>query len=179
MGLMKFAIVLILSSALCISCKSQGQSDKLTFKESFEKVSRSLIEMENLMRKFPKTYMVNYFVDNDGFLYLNNQRIAPLAGAKDNRKVRNDMVFEKFSEQEIDLFFMHFEVLRANEITSCHEEKSIKRFVFSFHADRTAKGIILGKEFDTADAFFSKYYEVLDQREDLKLIKPRPLNSIK
>lgn len=179
MGSMKFAIILILNSALCISCKSQGQSDKLTFKESFEKVSRSLVEMENLMSKFPKTYMVNYFVDNDGYLYLNNQRIAPLAGAKSNRKVRNDMVFEKFSEQEIDLFFTHFEVLRANEITSCHEEKSLKRFVFSFHDDRTAKGIILSKEFDKADAFFSKYYEVLDQKQGLMLIKPRPLSSVR
>lgn len=75
--------------------------------------------------KFPKTYMVNCFVDNEGYLYLSNQKIAPISDAPSNPAVRKDMVFEMFTEEEINDFFKTMTVLMRNDINSWYLEPSL------------------------------------------------------
>jgi hypothetical protein len=146
-------------------------SDELVFKDNFDEVSISVIEMEELLRKFPDTNMINYFVDNEGFLYLNNARIASIKNAQDNPKVRRDMVFEKLSGDEIDRFFALLHHLRQNEITSCHKEKVFDNFLFGFKEHESLNDImVVDQVADTTDAFFVDNFKILDRRGSLILV---------
>src|SRR5688572_5122318 len=105
---MRFTLLLMalaVASTMTTQCQMEPTVNKLEFNTPFEKVADSIYRMEELLKKFPQTYMVNYFVDNDGYLYLSNQRIAPIVGAINNAKVRKDMVFDEFRSEEIDEFF--------------------------------------------------------------------------
>lgn len=151
--------------------------DNLLFENPLKEVADSIKRMEFLMRKFPETGMINYGVDNAGYLYLNNEKIAPIKGAINNQKVRNDMVFEEFSEEEINEFFRLMEYLRKNHITSCYTGAVIIPIRFQYRVaeyenkENSRSIIVVRQSTDTTSANFQRYYSVIDFKEDLALLR--------
>lgn len=179
MGIMK-SILLIIAAAggsfYFLNQQIDSTRNRLIFESPIEQVADSIKRMEYLMSKFPKTGMVNYFVDTDGYLYLNNQKIAPLMGAINNKKVTGDLVFEQFNDQQINEFFRLMAYLWRNHITSCHKESLIKMFAFSYmekeiqNAQNYWMIVIPKKATDTVSFEFKNHFEILDKKEGLVLI---------
>lgn len=171
--------ILLMTLAVTSTMTTQGQMeptvDKLEFNTPFEKVADSIYRMEDLLKKFPQTYMVNYFVDNDGYLYLNNQRIAPIIGAINNAKVRKDMVFEDFRSEEIDEFFFLMALLWKKGIQSSHLEPTIGTFTYNFKLGEGSKKterfiIVVDEPSDTTSVDFDELYKVIDSKGKLVLM---------
>jgi hypothetical protein len=182
MGSIKILIAVCVSvfgTALTYKLIEQDNVEKLLFKDSFTKVAHSIIEMEHLMRRFPNTYMVNFFVDEMGYLYLNNLRISPLQHAEANPRVRRDTVFSKFDQKEIDKFFQLLSTLRRNEITAVYLNGPNDKFFFGFKSDdaRSSNGLrfimVMNSSADTTSNYFSERFEILDSKDSLVLFAPK------
>ena len=175
---MRFTIllmVLVVASTMTTQCQMEPTVNKLEFNTSFEKVADSIYRMEELLKKFPHTNMINYFVGYDGYLYLNNERIAPIAGAINNAKVRKDMVFEEFRNEEIDEFFFLMAFLMKNGIESSHLEPTIGTFSYSLELGEGNKKterfiMVVDEPSDTTSIYFNKLYKVIDRKGKLFLM---------
>src|SRR5688572_18899012 len=100
MGSIKFSLFflfIVMGVSLISRCQLKPRKNSIEFNRPLHEVADSIYRMEILLEKFPKTYTVNYSVDNEGQLYLNSQKIAPLKNAINNPKVRKDMVFRDFN----------------------------------------------------------------------------------
>jgi hypothetical protein len=168
-----FAIILF-AFATATYQKTEPKN-KILFSDRGQDVINAIHKMEFYMNKFPQTYMVNCFVSNDGYLYLSNQKIAPINGASINPKVRKDMVFENFKQEEIDEFFNTMTFLMNNDIDGWHKEPSIGRFLYSYKSKNVGSKkdlrllMIVFQKNDTASVTFKKYFKVLDKKEDIVL----------
>lgn len=177
MGQIKIAILTTIVFAFATaSCqKIEPGKNKILFQQNEKDVVDALHRMEFLMNKFPKTYMVNCVVDNDGYLYLSNQKIAPLKGAVNNPKVRKDMVFEKFKPIEIDEFFSVLALLMKNGVDGVYREPLIQKFLFSYnsrnvqHSSENRDIMIVSQPSDTSNHSFKNHFKVLDIKGDIVL----------
>lgn len=180
MGLKKYGLLVGISllTLLIFQQQIKPTQNKLVFRNGIDEVADSISRMESLMEKFPETYMVNYFVDKNGYLYLSNQKIALIEGAIYNPKVRNDMVFEDFSDRDIDDFFYLMAYLWRNGIYACHEE-SFGKFVFSYGTERPKSRLdsrsvmIVGQSNDTLNANFIRFFQIIDKHGGLVLFGPK------
>lgn len=180
MGLIKYGLPVGVSLVALIIFQQQIKptQNRLVFQNGIEEVADSISRMESLMEKFPETYMVNYFVDGNGYLYLSNQKIALIEGAIYNPKVRNDMVFRDFSDTDIDDFFYLMAYLWKNGIYACHEE-SFGKFVFSYGSERPKSRVdsrsimIAGEPKDTLNANFTQFFQIIDKHDELVLFGPK------
>ena len=184
MGLLKFGLAFIAVVVIIIIAQSQIEPKKniIFFENDVKEVVDSISKMENFMQRFPKTEMVNYYIDNDGYLHLNSARIALIKGAIKNQKVRRDMVFEKFDQNEIDQFFQLMAYLMRNHISSCYEDKRIQKFLFPYRS-RNVKGdsdlreiMIVDLPMDTLNSNFKRAYKILDKKENAVLIISARIN---
>ena len=132
MGVKVGFLLALVAAAFLVAVQIEPKRNKILFKSGVNEVADAILSMERLLNKFPKTNMVNYFVDNDGYLYLNNQKIASIQGAINNPRVRNDMVFRDFKDEEIDQFFKLMSYLWSNDIQLAFKEPTLDKFVFSF-----------------------------------------------
>lgn len=180
MGFIKLIIVIIIVAGGFLYMTKQEIDpvrNNLVFESSIKEVADSIKRMEYLMRKFPETGMINYYVDDDGYLYLNSEKIAPLKGAINNQKVRDDMVFEKFSKDEINEFFRLMAFLWKNYISNVGKEPVIDSFTFYYreseyeNKENSRSIIVVHHSTDTTSANFKRYYSVIDCKEDLALLR--------
>ena len=178
MGQIRFVILIAIIFAFATaSCqKIEPGKNKILFPSSEEDVFKALHRMEFFMNKFPNTFRINCMVDHDGYLYLNNQKIAPLYGAVKNPKVRKDMVFESFKEEEIDEFFKLMTILLKSGVDGWSKESSIGKFLYSYNGRdvrRSKDGrdlMIVNQQNDTTNINFKNYFTILDRRGDVILI---------
>ena len=173
------AILIIVGTFLligtCYFIFQNESSTQIRFKDNTNEVTDSLMKMEFLIKKFPKTGMVNYFIDNKGYLYLNNEKIALLKGAIYNPKVINDMVFEKFTKVEFYDFFNLIKFLGKNNITSCHYETIIGDFIYAYKEDSKLNYMSLIVIDDTTDiSHVENEFKIVDRKGNLLLIVPDP-----
>jgi len=154
--------------------------NQIVFEENIESVADSLGKMNRLLHKFPtRTRRVNYFMDREGYLYLGAQKIAPLKGAINNPKVRDDMFFENFTDDEITQFFYLMAYLLKNNIDASNLEKPIGKYLFNYW--RTEENrfndmreiMIVESSRDTLNSYFKETFQILDRKSNLVLIAPR------
>jgi hypothetical protein len=114
-----YVVSLIFSFPFLSSCQQIDPArNKIVFNDNIEIVQDSLIHMQTLLEKLPKTYRVNYFVDPEGYLYVNNTKLGYLK--VNNPKIRRDMSFEKFSNKDYRSFFWLMSFLVRNYVTSSY-----------------------------------------------------------
>jgi len=88
MRLYFLAILLMVGITLC-SC-GQNQSsvrNKIFVKNNVYELADSLAVIGSLLQRLPKDEMINYFLDLDGNLYVNNRKLGPLKGAEKNMSI--------------------------------------------------------------------------------------------
>lgn len=151
--------------------------NQIVFEDNIESVVDSLAKMDGLLQKFPThTKMVNYFMDREGYLYLGAEKIAPLKGAINNPKVRKDMFFENFKDDEITQFFYLMAYLLKNNIDAAKFEKPIKKYLFNYR--RTEENrvndireiMILRSSSDTLNAYFKETFQITRSEIKSRLI---------
>ncbi|MBX2897710.1 MAG: hypothetical protein KF763_19875 [Cyclobacteriaceae bacterium] len=176
-ALSRFIFIVLSSFTTTASCQRiDHTSNMILFIDNESDVIKSVHRMEFFMNKFPKTFMVNYFIDNDGYLYLNNQKVAPIKGAVTNPLVRKDMVFHDFSEDEIDEFFNIMAFLMQNGIESAYMERSTGKFFYPYKSKdvRSRKNgrdlMIVSQKNDTTSTSFISRFKIIDRKGDLILI---------
>lgn len=180
MGLTKIGMLVVTGAIVCFVFQTRKPlpNNTLAFPSPTSQVIDSISKMESFLERFPRTYMVNYFIDGDGFLYLSNQRMGLIEGAINNNKVRHDMVFGDFNESEIDSFFYVMAYLCKNRICSGHNEPSLGKFVFSY-GDRAKSEsdsrslMIVGQARDTLSTNFRRLFKVIDRKDNLILFGPK------
>ena len=174
-----FEIFVIASCILFFPALSSCQRidparNKIVFNDKFEVVQDSLIRMQALLKKLPKTFRINYFVDQQGYLYVNNTKLGLLKGAINSPLIRKDMSFEKFTDKEFKSFFWLMSFLVKNHISSSSFEPSIQSFVFDYR--ETVEGrytdirdivVNTDKNFDNT---IKDSYQIIDQVGRLKLL---------
>lgn len=152
--------------------------DQLIFETQNKEVAIKINEMETLMLKMLKTGSHNYFIDNDGYLYLGSEKVAPLEGAINNSKVRNDLAFRQFTDEEFKKFFYLMRYLIDNHFDSSYRNKVIERFVFSYRSipdmgyNNIRSIMIVHRAQDTLSSIFKHNYQILDRKLNLVLIAP-------
>lgn len=171
-------LALVFFSFTVASCQRiEPGRDKILFLDNDKDVLNALHRMEYFMNKFPKTYTVSCYSDDDGYLHLSGQKIAPLKGAINNPKVRKDMVFETFSQKEIDEFFNVMALLMRNDIDGWYKESSTGKFFYTYKSTEVSNGkdirdlLIVTHQSDTSSANCKKYFRIIDKRVDVILIK--------
>ena len=154
--------------------------NQIVFAENIKSVTDSLFKMNELLHKFPtRTRMVNYFMDHKGYLYLGAERIAPLKGAINNPKVRNDMFFENFTDDEITEFFYLIAYLRMNNIDASYLEKPLGKYLYDYRRTDENRFIdmreimIVESSSDTLNSYFKETFQILDRKSNLVLVAPR------
>ena len=170
MGLTKSGMLVVIGAIVCFVFQTRRPlpNNTLSFPSPTSQVIDSISKMESFMDRFPRTYMVNYFIDGDGFLYLSNQQVGLIEGAINNNKVRNDMVFDDFNERDIDSFFYVMAYLCKNGICSGHKEPSLGKFVFSY-GDRAKSEsasrslMILSQAQEQLSMNFRRLFKVIDR----------------
>lgn len=173
---MNYKIYFVFIALLVLSCTRDTTRNKIVFNDSAEAVQDSLILMIKLLDKLPKEQMVNYFIDDDGYLFINNSKKILYTHAPTDLVLRKDFVFSKFSESEIVSFFHLIDYLNKNHISDVHFEGSIGQFLFTYRenkkevtVDNLRDILIVSDEF-LLDNKFQKYYQVLDKKNLIKLI---------
>ena len=153
--------------------------NQIFFEDNIKSVADSLVKMNQLLQKFPThTKMVSYFIDREGYLYLGAEKIAPLNGAINNPKVRNDMFFKNFNDAEITQFFYLMAYLLKNHIDAANLEKPIGKYLFNYRRTKENRFndmreiMILSGSGDTLTTYFKKHFQILDQKSNLVLIAP-------
>ena len=136
--------------------------------------------MKYLLNKLPKTYRINYFVDPTGNLYVNNTMLGPLKGAINSKKVRGDMSFENFTDEEFRSFFTLMHFLVRNYITGASYEPPIHEFSFGYRETvgsqyRDLREIVVnpGAEFEHR---VKGKFQILDQKGKIKLLAPHDVS---
>ncbi len=156
----------------------EPKRDNLDLNSPVMNVVQNLGTMDSLMNKVPRTLMVNYFVDNEGYLFLSNQKVGKLLGAENNPKVRKDLFFLSFEKNEIDSFFRLMHFLRKNDIEGCRFDKSIGKFIYSYknagiYSTPALRFVIhVASSIDTVNNSFRHQYKVLDKEGSIILVSP-------
>jgi hypothetical protein len=172
-------ILIIASSSMLFPMLSSCQRidparNKIVFNDKFDVVQDSLIKMQSLLKKLPKTFRINYFVDPQAYLYVNNTKLGLLRGAINNPRIRKDMSFENFSDEEYRSFFLLMSFLANNYIKSASFEPSVKSFVFYYRETEERRYVDLRNIVVDSDKNFDKLikgsYQILDQAGRLKLL---------
>ena len=164
-----------LSFPMLSSCQQIDPArNKIVFNDKFEVVQDSLIKMQALLKKLPKTFRINYFVDPQAYLYVNNTKLGLLRGAINNSRIRKDMSFANFSDKEYKSFFWLMSFLANNYINSASFEPSVRSFVFYYRETEETRYVDLRNIVVAEDKDFDKMikgqYQILDQVGRLKLL---------
>jgi len=174
--LMLNVLVVLLCS---ISCNQEiSPRNKIVFEDNVDVVADSIKQMDELLYKFPKNEQINYFMDNEGSLYVNNEKLGSLVGAINNTEIRNHKVFKNFANEEINDFFNLMAFLLYNHIDGAVMELSIQKFVYGYRKtpenrfDDLREIVILDGANNTLSGDFKKIYKVLDEKSNLALIAP-------
>jgi hypothetical protein len=179
MGQMKLIRLIIFCAVIFTAAKCQKiESDKnrITFADNEATVVDAIRRLEHLIKKFPDSFMVNYFVDSEGQLYLNNQKIAPIQGAASNPVIINDLVFERFTKNEVDEFLELVVLLMRNGIESAHKEKATNKILFSYKNSNVRSRhkardlMVVSQQQDTINPVFNTYFKIIDRKQNIVLI---------
>jgi hypothetical protein len=132
--------------------------------------------MQSLLEKLPRTYRINYFVDGDGYLYVNNTKLGYLKGAVNNARIRNDISFENYTDEDYKDFFRLMAFLVRNYVDAASYEEEIDSFVFDYRAtdDPTYDNVrLIVLETSNGDKNrFRGRYKILHESFGLKLLAP-------
>ncbi|MDR7130953.1 hypothetical protein J2X69_003312 [Algoriphagus sp. 4150] len=183
MGKIGFGVLVVICfGGVWLYTQFQGNSvrNEIVFEDNIKSVADSLAKMDQLLQKFPThTTMVNYFMDREGYLYLGAEKIAPLKGAINNPKVRENIFFENFTDDEINQFFYLMAYLLKNKIDAANLEKPMGRYLFNYR--RTEENrfndmreiMIVENPHDTSSLYFKETFQILDQEFNLVLFAPK------
>jgi hypothetical protein len=170
-------ILLLLFSLVSLLTLSCGQDNsvrnKIVFEDDIEAVTDSIAKMDLLLYKLPGNMPINYFMDNGGKLYVNNEELGKLAGATNNPRIRRSNVFNKFNDAELDQFFNLIYYLLKNHIDGARMDPDASRFMFLYRS-------ILENRYDDIrlinlvkgglDSSYTKEYQILDMNERVVLV---------
>lgn len=178
---MRRIILLIQTFVIFLGTLSCGQDiskrNKIAFEDDIQVVADSIAKMDALMYKLPENRRINYFIDKEGNLFINNEEIGSLKGAINNERVRRDEAFDNFTDEEINQFFNLMAYLLQNHIDGAVMELSVREFVFTYR--RTAENryddvrevILIDNQSDTS--LFENTYQILDSKNSLALVAPK------
>ncbi len=172
-----YVIGLIFYVHLLYSCQQIDPArNKILFNDNIEIVRDSLKHMQTLLEKLPRTYRINYFVDGDGYLYVNNTKLGYLKGAVNNARIRKDMSFENYTDKDYKDFFRLMAFLVRNHIDAASYEGEIDSFVFDYREidDLTYDDVRL-IVLETGNGGNNKFrgkYKILHESLGLKLLAP-------
>lgn len=161
---------------LC-SC-GQNQSsvrNKIFVKNNVYELADSLAVIGSLLQRLPKDEMINYFLDLDGNLYVNNRKLGPLKGAEKNMEIRQNSLFNTFSELEFQRFISLIKYMLGNNIDSSRKDNVTGTIIHEYR--RTSENsfddvreIII--DADTLSTSFKKAFQVIDKKGRLTLVVP-------
>jgi hypothetical protein len=166
-----------LVSLLTFSCGPDNSlRNKIVFEDDTQTVADSIAKMDLLLNKLPGNMPMNYFMDNNGNLYVNNDEIGELAGAINNPRIRRNSVFNKFNDDEIDQFFNLIDYLLKNHIDGARMNPRASRFMFVYRRsleNRYHDIRLVNLKKEGLNSFYSKEYQILDNKGSLVLVAPK------
>jgi hypothetical protein len=171
--------IFILGISLFSKFQIQPLRNKIVFEDKIEAVADSMERMHFLLEKIPITGRVNYFMDREGNLYISNEKIGSLKGAINNPTIREDVAFEKFTNQEINDFFNIMAFLYKNHIDAANLQNQVGEFLFTYRRtdentfDDLREIMIVNSYQDTVSSGFKRTYQVLDKKSNLLLVAPK------
>lgn len=178
---MKKIYLLSIAIILCYSGCSQIRDplrNRMAFQDELLEVEKAISGMEELLYKLTASERINYFMDIEGDLFINNRKLGSLEGAINDPVFRGNKSFRNFTEEEIDRFFELMVFLYKNHIDGAVMELSINKFVFTYRQtlenryDDLREIIISNKLQDTLSSNFRGTYQVLDSEGNLVLMAP-------
>lgn len=168
-----FIITLMFFIITANKCNEKKENrDKLIFKTKEKSIEDSIRRMNILMDKLKpiENEMINYFFDNDGYFYINSQKIGKLEGINIDT-VRSVKTFTPAEKKE---FISLIILLNNNYILSAFMDRPCKCYLYgykelsdkSFNMNRNIYLIEKGKNYET---LFTEQ-KILDKKGSLVLI---------
>jgi len=172
-----FLSLVCLISTVFMSCgqMSDPLRNKIDFPDNINQVSDSIKLMESLFKKIPQHERINYFIDSEGNLYVNNKKLGALNEAFNNSSIRDDSVFLDFSDMEYQKFISIIVFLLKNNIDASVKDNTSGFFAFEYrktpeYTYNDLRDIII--DVDTTAPLFVKRFQILDRKGNMILVAP-------
>jgi len=149
--------------------------NKINFRDEISNVADSITYMELLIKKLPAKSIVGSFLDDDGYLYVNSEKIGSLKHALSDSSMMHNAVFKDFSKDEYQKFISITIFLLKNYIDASgidnitglftHEYRRTEEYTY-----RDLRYIMVNV--DTTSQNFFEHYQVIDSKENVFLVAP-------
>ncbi len=149
-----------------------SERDSISFKAPVKAVEDSIRRMNTLMDKLKpiEGEMINYFFDNEGYFYLNSQKIGKI------KDINIDTVgiVKNFTPEEKKEFVSLIIFLNNNYISSAFKDRPCKCYLYDYKAvdDKSfnmKRNIYLSEKGKSYETLFAER-ETLDKKGNLILI---------
>jgi len=169
-------LFLLLAFALT-SCGqiSDPLRNKIELVDEVHQVADSIINLESLLKKLPADPMLGSFLDDEGYLYVNTEKIGLLKKALSDSTFRSNAVFKDFNDKDFNKFISitifllknHIDGSRKNNVSGLftHQYRQTEENVYD-----DLRYILVGV--DTTSKTFMKYYQILDRKDNMVLVAP-------
>jgi hypothetical protein len=146
------------------------RSEKINFVDSTEVVNQSMKSIIVILGKTRDSEMRNFFLDNDNYFYINNNKIGRFDRIKKDEVIR---FFDKdLTDVEFNSLHLDFNVLKKNNISSVFYDSNYNQVFFTYNTSQEntfnqLRILTLNIDFNGFDGQF----QVLDRKSDIYLLR--------
>jgi hypothetical protein len=146
------------------------RSEKINFVDSTEVVNQSMKSIIVILGKTRDSEMRNFFLDNDTYFYINNNKIGRFDRIKKDEVIR---FFDKdLTDVEFNSLHLDFNVLKKNNISSVFYDPNYNQVFFTYNTSQEntfnqLRILTLNIDFNGFDGQF----QVLDRKSDIYLLR--------
>jgi hypothetical protein len=115
-----FLCIFLLAFTSCTRVEDPLRN-KISFTDEPIHVLDSIVKMERLLKQLPKSQVINSFVDNEGYLFVNNKKVGLLKDALSVSSIRRESVFVNFTD--VKQVFLYMDIGKREKILTTICEK--------------------------------------------------------
>jgi len=169
-----YALLLIVTMNSCRR-RTDPVRDVIELPSGVTQVADSISYLETLATKLPPTQVLGSFLDNEGYLYVNTEKIGLLEKASRDSTIRNSPVFGGFSDDDYHRFILITKFLQKNHIDGWMRDNASGLFIYEYrsitlHEFNDLRYVMLNV--DTTSKVFQSNYRILDRSGKLVLVIP-------
>jgi len=149
--------------------------NNIVLTDEIHQVADSIAHLESLLKKLPEDPMMGSFLDDEGNLYVNTEKVGLLKNALSDSTIRGNPVFKNFSDSDFKQFISitvfllrnHIDASRKNNVSGLftHEYRRTDENVYNDIRD-------IMVDVDTTSKPFTKHYQILDRKDNMVLVAP-------
>lgn len=173
-------LVLVTSHLQSCSFGNASERNEIAFKNSAQSVQDSLEVMNAFMDRLPKDEVINYFFDDENYLYLNSQKLTILNGIDYSHLLEMTDKLNSFSKQDIKHFVTIALFLKDNYMEGCYKHKVHGVYFYGYRQtedndyEDSRSIILIEKNALSVPASLSlSDQQLLDREDRLMLLAPK------